>query len=102
MNNLIIIIFGMAAVTYGPRLMPFLVLSNREIPEKLDTFLKCIPAAAIGALIVPGVFSATPDMPAAAALGMVFTLIVGLWKGGIIIPVLGAVMVTWLTLTSGL
>jgi len=81
MNNLIIIIFGMAAVTYGPRLMPFLVLSNREIPEKLDTFLKCIPAAAIG---------------------MVFTLIVGLWKGGIIIPVLGAVMVTWLTLTSGL
>ncbi len=95
MNNIIPIILGMAAVTYLPRLLPFLILSNRTIHKRLDVFLKCIPAAAIGALIIPGALTATPDMPMAALGGMVFTLFFGLWKGGIIIPVLGSVAVTY-------
>ncbi len=98
MNNLIPLILGMAAVTYGPRLMPFLLLTNKEIPKRVDAFLKCIPVAAIGALIIPGVFSATPNMPLAAFAGIAFTLVVGLWKGGIIIPVLGSVVVTYIVL----
>ncbi|MDA3791814.1 MAG: AzlD domain-containing protein [Desulfobacula sp.] len=98
MNNLILIILGMAAVTYIPRLLPFLLLSNKQIPKRLDAFLKCIPVAAIGALIIPGVFSATPDMPMAAISGIAFTTIFGLWRGGIIIPVLGSVAVTYLVL----
>ena len=95
MNNLIPLILGMAAVTYLPRLLPFLILSNKRIHKRLDAFLKCIPAAAIGALIIPGVLSATPDMPMAAIGGMIFTLFFGLWKGGIIIPVLGSVTVAY-------
>ncbi len=98
MNNLIWIILGMAAVTYIPRLLPFLVLSDKKISKRVDAFLKCIPVAAIGALIIPGVFSATPDMPMAAATGMAFTMIFGLWRGGIIIPVLGSVAVTYVVL----
>ncbi|MCP4670544.1 MAG: AzlD domain-containing protein [Desulfobacula sp.] len=98
MNNLIPIIFGMAAVTYLPRLLPFLFLSNRKIHNRLDAFLKCIPAAAIGALIIPGVLAATPDIPMAALAGMIFTLFFGLWKGGIIIPVLGSVAVAYCVL----
>ncbi len=98
MNNLIPLILGMAAVTYGPRLLPFLLLTKKEIPGRVDTFLKCIPVAAIGALIIPGAVSATPDMPVAAVLGMAFAMIYGLWKGGIIIPVLGSVAVTYLVL----
>ena len=98
MNNLIPLILGMAVVTYLPRLIPFLFLSNQNIHMRLDAFLKCIPAAAIGALIIPGVFTATPDMPLAALSGMIFTLIAGLWRGGIIIPVLGSVAVTYLVL----
>ena len=98
MNNIIPIIFCMAAVTYLPRLLPFLFLSNKRIHKRLDAFLKCIPATAIGALIIPGVFTATPDMPLAALSGMIFTLIAGLWRGGIIIPVLGSVAVTYLVL----
>jgi len=97
-NSLIPLIFGMAAVTYLPRLLPFLILSNRTLHKRVDAFLKCIPAAAIGALIIPGVITATPDMPTAALSGMIFTLIAGLWRGGIIIPVLGSVAVTYLVL----
>lgn len=98
MNNLIPLIFGMAAVTYLPRLLPFLILSNRTIHKRLDVFLKCIPAAAIGALIIPGVLTATPGIPLAALGGMIFTLFFGLWRGGIIIPVLGSVAVAYLIL----
>ncbi len=98
MDNLIPIILGMAAVTYGPRLAPFFLLGKRQVPQKVDAFLKCIPAAAIGALIIPGVFSATPEVPLAALCGIAFTLVFGLWKGGIIIPVLGSVVVAYLVL----
>lgn len=102
MDNIVFIIFGMAAVTYGPRLAPFLLLKNKTIPPRLDAFLKCIPVAAIGALIIPGVFSATPDMPLAALGGILFTLVVGWWRGGIIVPVLGSVVITYFVLALGI
>ncbi len=97
-DTLIPLIFGMAAVTYIPRLMPFLLLNRLRIPHRVNAFLKAIPVAAIGALIVPGVLTATPDLPAAALAGMGFTLIYGLFRGGIIVPVLGAVGISWLML----
>ena len=98
-KSLLPLIFGMAAVTYGPRLAPFLFFRNARIPRRLDAFLKCIPVAAIGALIVPGAFSATPDMPIAGILGMGFTLVYGLFRGGIIVPVLGSVAVSYLVMS---
>ena len=98
MDNLIPLIFGMAAVTYGPRLVPFFLISGRRLPRQVDAFLKSIPVAAIGALIIPGVFSAVPGEPLAVVCGMGFALAVGLLRGGIIIPVLGSVGVTYLVL----
>jgi branched-subunit amino acid transport protein len=101
MNDpLILMILGMAAVTYGPRLVPFLILDKILVPDWLHRFLRYIPVAAIGALIIPGGLTATPDHPVAAMAGMGFALIYGWLKGGIIIPVLGAVAVTWLVLAG--
>ncbi|MDD9301641.1 MAG: AzlD domain-containing protein [Desulfobacter sp.] len=98
-GSLIPLILGMALVTYGPRLVPFLFFSRIKIPLAVDGFLKSIPVAAIGALIVPGVLTATPDLPQAALWGMGFTLVYGVFRGGIIIPVLGSVGMTYLVLT---
>lgn len=98
MDNLVFLILGMAAVTYGPRLAPFIFLGDRKIHPRLDAFLKCIPAAAIGALIIPGVFDAIPDAPLAVFFGMAFTIVVGLWKGGVIFPVIGSVVVVYFLL----
>ena len=100
MNNLLLIILGMAAVTYGPRLMPFLFLSSKTISPPPECILKAIPVAALGALIVPGVFQATPEVPFAAVVGMGFTILYGLYRGGIIIPVLGSVAVTYFFLLA--
>lgn len=96
MDEVILIVIGMAAVTYIPRLLPFLLLTDRKIPARVDAFLKCIPVAAIGALIIPGVFNSTPDKPLAGIAGIAFALLIGLWRGGIILPVLGSVAVSWL------
>lgn len=98
MDNLIPLIIGMAAVTYGPRLLPFFLIGSNELPKRVDAFLKCIPVAAIGALIIPGVFNAVPDEPLAVICGMGFALVYGFLKGGIIIPVLGSVIATYLVL----
>ncbi len=99
-NNLIPLILGMAVVTYGPRLLPFLFFSNTRIPRRVDAFLKCIPVAAIGALIIPGVITATPDMPEAALLGIGFTAVYSFFRGGIIVPVLGSVGVAYLVMAG--
>lgn len=102
MSDVILLILGMAAVTYGPRLVPFLLLTGNSVPRRLDAFLQCIPAAAIGALVIPGVFDATPDIPLAAVAGIGFALFIGLFRGGIIGPVLGSVAVAYLVLTLSL
>ena len=102
MPETILIITGMAVATYVPRLIPFFLLSAITIPERLNRFLKCIPAAAIGALIIPGVFNATPEVPIAAVAGMIFTLLIGLLRGGLIIPVLGSVTVAYLVMVMAI
>jgi branched-subunit amino acid transport protein len=98
MDNIILLILGMAAVTYGPRLAPFFLIGSNKLPKKVDAFLKCIPVAAIGALIIPGVFKAVPNEPLAVVCGMGFAALIGIWKGGIIIPVIGSVVTTYLVL----
>ena len=102
MKTLIPLILGMAGVTYLPRLIPLLFIGNKKIPQRMDAFLKCIPLAALGALIVPGAFQATPDLPAAAVAGMGFTMAYGLFRGGIIVPVLGSVAVTYCVLLANI
>lgn len=96
MNNLILLILGMMLVTYIPRLLPFLIVSNKNLSAGVGRFLRFIPYTALGALIIPGVFSATPEMPQAAVVGIGFAILYAWYKGGIIIPVLGSVFVTFI------
>lgn len=98
MNDTILIILGMTFVTYFPRLIPFLLMSNTKIHKRINAFLECIPVVAIGALIIPNVFNSIPEMPLAALTGIGFTIFYGFLKGGIIIPVLGSVVITYLVL----
>ncbi len=100
-DSLIFLILGMALVTYIPRLAPFVFFKNQQLSPRVNAFLQAIPATGIGALIIPDGFLATPDLPLAALAGMGFALIYGWFRGGIIIPVLGAVGVTCLVLQFG-
>lgn len=98
MNNQILLILGMMLVTYIPRLLSFVIVSGKNLPPRLRRFLQLIPYTALGALIIPGVFSATPQMPWASILGIGFAFVYGWYRGGIIIPVTGSILVTFLVL----
>ncbi len=51
-----LMIIGMAIVTYIPRMLPLVALNGKKMPSFLQEVLKNVPFAALGALIVPGVF----------------------------------------------
>jgi len=61
--NVLLLILGMAAVTYIPRLLPALFLDRVKFPEWFRKWLNCIPYAALGALIFPGVILVEKDQP---------------------------------------
>ena len=49
-------IFLMGAVTYIPRLLPFLILSSATLPEWFTLWLKFVPTSIFGAMIFSEVF----------------------------------------------
>lgn len=46
-----LIIFGMAVVTYAGRELPFLILGNRKLNNKVVLWLSFIPASVMSALV---------------------------------------------------
>ncbi|TCL62759.1 branched-subunit amino acid transport protein [Hydrogenispora ethanolica] len=83
--KLFLLVAGMTAVTYLPRLIPLLSLSDRKLPPFVRRFLLYIPYTALGALIIPGAFQAIPGHPLAASLGLAASGLCA-WLGGGLIP----------------
>ncbi|WP_277631549.1 AzlD domain-containing protein [Atopococcus tabaci] len=50
------LIIGMAVVTYLPRVLPVLMLSNREISAPLKKWMSFIPVAIFSALVFSDIF----------------------------------------------
>ncbi|MEQ8964748.1 MAG: AzlD domain-containing protein [Azospirillaceae bacterium] len=48
-----LIILGMTAVTYLPRLLPALLLSSRRLPRPVEIWLGYVPAAVLAAMLAP-------------------------------------------------
>ena len=53
-ERLILIFLGMWFVTYSPRLLPLMALSQVRLPDRLMIWLSYLPAAILSALIFPG------------------------------------------------
>ena len=60
--NMLMLIAGMGAVTYIPRMLPFLLLNDKKLPPFLAGVLKNIPYATLGALIFPGILIIQEDI----------------------------------------
>lgn len=98
MKSYLALILGMALVTYLPRLIPLITLSERPLPPLVKRFLLYIPYAALGALIFPGVAQATPSLPLAAWVGIGVAVLAAWYQGGLIISVLSSVAATFLVI----
>ena len=88
----------MTAVTYLPRVIPFVLLQNARLPPFVQRFLAVLPACALGALLIPGAFKAIPENPAAAVAGTVVAGLVSLTRGGLLLSVIAGVGVAFLVL----
>jgi len=86
----------MTFVTYIPRLIPFLLISDRELPIKLKKFLDYVPLTALGALIIPGAIQSIPERPEVSAIGIGFAILYSYFRGGIIVTVVGTIFIAYL------
>lgn len=102
MSKVYVLILGMFVVTYLPRMLPFLLVSGKKLPKRLEEFLGYIPYTALGALIIPGFLDAIPGHEIVAVAGVVIAFVLSFIKNGIVIPVLGSIGICMLLLSLGL
>ncbi len=102
MNRIHMLILGMMVATYLPRLIPFLLMGNKKIPAKIEEFLSYIPYAALGALIIPGFATAIPGHFTASLIGILVALVIGFYKHGVVLPVIGAILASMVLISIGL
>lgn len=70
MNKIVLVILGMTAVTYIPRLLPLVLRGNSEPPEWMKRTLQLLPFTAIGALVIPDGFVSIGGNVPVAAIGL--------------------------------
>lgn len=61
-NTILLMIVGMAVVTYIPRMIPLVALSQINLPVFVQNILRNVPYATLGALIFPGIFLISEDI----------------------------------------
>ena len=96
-KRLLFIFLGMWSVTYFPRLLPLMALSQVNLPGRLLTWLSYLPVAILSALIFPGalqregVLDLSLSNPALWALALSFlvafrtrSLILTMVTGGVV------------------
>lgn len=97
MNNIFLIIIGASMATMIPRLLPFIIGRDKNLPNWLNDFLGFIPFTAVTALTFPSILTATSSMEA-SILGGVAAGVVSYKKPGMIIPILVSIIVTMVVL----
>lgn len=95
MKSYLPLILGMMAVTYLPRLIPLLIMTERPLPAKLRQFLLYIPYTALSALIIRGIMQASPNMLLGTIIGIGVAGICSWFKGGLVIPVFVSIIVVF-------
>jgi len=100
MKSYIVLIVGMMLVTYLPRLLPMLALSESRLSPVFRRFLLYIPYTALGALIVRGAFQSMPDMPAAALAGIGAAAVCSWFKGGLVLSVIASILAAFLVING--
>lgn len=73
--QILVLILGMALVTYIPRALPAVLIGKMNFSPKMEKFLRLIPYTAMAALVFPGVFTvdvARPEIGIAGGLAAGF------------------------------
>jgi len=95
MDNLWLLVILMGLVTFLPRMLPLTYLNNMRLPRFLNSFLRFVPFAALGALIFPGILSSTGNTNS-ALVGGAISLLLAFWRVNITLVVFGGILGAYL------
>ena len=98
MKNYLPLILGMMGVTYLPRLIPLLLMTERPINPLFKKFLLYIPYTALGALVIRGILEAPPGMGLITLAGIGVAALCSWLKGELVLSVLAAIFAVFLLL----
>lgn len=91
----------MALVTYLPRLVPLVALSNRRVNRNIREFLYYIPYTSLSILIIRGIMTAGEGMKIATIAGIGIAGILSYIKGNLILSVLAGILLSFVIVNIG-
>lgn len=100
--ELVLVIAGMTAVTYLPRLLPLLATNRRRLSGWERRALRLVPITAVGALLVPQGFTAVDGDAGLSAVGLVSAVVLTLTVRQPFFVVVGAVGAVTLAILLGM
>ncbi|MFS0575456.1 AzlD domain-containing protein [Sporosarcina sp. 179-K 3D1 HS] len=84
-------LFGMALVTYIPRMIPLTWLDGKELPPLVTGVLRNIPYAVLGALIFPAILFVQEGNLLFGIIGAATAFLIAFIGGGVMSVVLGTI-----------
>lgn len=90
-NKIIILILGMALVTFIPRAIPAVLADKMHFGPKTEKFLKLIPYTAMAALIFPGVLTVDSSNPVIGIAGGLVAAVLAWRRCPVMVCVLAAI-----------
>ena len=91
--NILLLLLGMAIVTYIPRAIPALFIDKMKFSPKVEKFLRLIPYTAMSALIFPGVVLVDSAHPYIGIVGGLAAALLAWKKAPLMLCVLAAIAV---------
>ena len=84
-------LFGMALVTYIPRMIPLTFLDGKKLPTIVSAVLSNIPYAVLGALIFPAILFVQEGNILFGIVGAGVAFLIAIIGGGVMSVVLGTI-----------
>ncbi|OCA82004.1 AzlD domain-containing protein [Pseudobacillus wudalianchiensis] len=93
----LLILAGCSIVTWIPRVAPFLIVRNVQLPEAVMKWLSFIPVCILTALVAGSVIDngngTLPTINWQVLLALIPTLLIALWKKSLLITVIFGIVV---------
>ncbi len=90
---MLLLILGMAAVTYLPRALPAVIIDRLRFGAKVEKFLRLIPYTAMAALIFPGILTVDAARPEIGLIGGLAAGVLAWRRRPVMVCVLAAIAV---------
>lgn len=98
MNNYIPLILGMALVTYIPRFLPLILLSEDRINPRLREVLQYIPYTSLSILIIRGIITSSSEMRIPTIIGILTAALIAYFRENLVLSVLSGIVGAFITI----